>query len=177
MAKTKAEVIPLNEREISTGELAAIVGKSARWIRQLTSDGTLKQVARGKYILGDSIKTYVEYSSGGKENDGKPRLVDHKTEHERIKMEMAQLDLDEMRGNLHTTEDVQEAWGDLIVEFRKRLSALPTRLSSELSYLTDPKEIRLLMSEEITSALLNLSDYDPLNGGDRNDEGAEEADS
>lgn len=69
MAKAKAEVESLPNREISTGELAAIVGKSTRWIRQLTGEGTLKQVGRGKYILSDAVQAYIEHASGGKEED------------------------------------------------------------------------------------------------------------
>lgn len=37
MAKSKTEV-PVHDREIQTGELASIVGKSGRWIRQLTRE-------------------------------------------------------------------------------------------------------------------------------------------
>jgi hypothetical protein len=60
MAKQKAKGEALHEREILTSELGAIVGKTPQWIRQLTREGVLKQVDRGKYILGESVQAYIK---------------------------------------------------------------------------------------------------------------------
>lgn len=54
--KTKAE--SLQDREVITSELAAVVGKTPQWIRQLTRDGVLRQVGRGKYLLAEAVQAY-----------------------------------------------------------------------------------------------------------------------
>lgn len=158
-SKTKAEII--QDREVITSELAAIVGKTPQWIRQLTRDGILQQVGRGKYSLGEAVQAYIKHVEG-ESSDGKISYRDERAEHEKVKKEMAMLELEEMRKNLHTTADVQEAWGELLVSFRTRILGLPPKLSIELAYMTDAKEIRRLLDRKFEHALLELAKYDPL---------------
>ncbi|MGG4497690.1 hypothetical protein [Brevibacillus reuszeri] len=172
MAKPKVKTEQIHNRDVSTSELAMIVGKSPQWIRQLTRENVLVQVSRGKYALGDAVQAYMRHIEG-ESTDGKVSLRDEKAEHERIKKEIAQLELDEMRGNLHTTQDVQEAWADLIVEFRKRLVSLPPRLSAQFAFINDEKKIKLLLADEITTALQALAQYDPAAEGAGDDEQTE----
>lgn len=54
--------ITIHETVIKTCELAAILGKTTSWIRQLTRDGVFKQVARGKYVLAQAVQDYNEHS-------------------------------------------------------------------------------------------------------------------
>ncbi|TCZ73044.1 hypothetical protein E0485_21740 [Paenibacillus albiflavus] len=161
MAKKKTEVNPLHELEIQTGELAAIVGKSTRWIRQITSDGVLKQVGRGKYILGDAVQAYIEHASGGKEEDNKPRFIDEKTEHERIKKEKAALELEEMRGELHRAEDVQAVMNDMLAAFRQKILAIPTKLAPQIAGNGEVNVVKGMLTSALHEALTELSDYNP----------------
>lgn len=145
--------------------MASIVGKTKQWISQLTRDGVLTQVSRGKYNLADSVQAYIKHVTGVAE-EGKVSYNDEKAQHEQIKKEIAQLELEEKRKNLHTTKDVQEAWGDLLVNFRGMLMVLPPKLAGELTYMTDAKEIRFLLESRLSEALIELSKYDPLEEGE-----------
>lgn len=58
MAKPKAKTDRLQDREVSTSELAVIVGKSPQWIRKLTRDNFLIYVGRGKYMLGECVQVF-----------------------------------------------------------------------------------------------------------------------
>lgn len=151
---------------VGTSELAAIVGKTKQWISQLTRDGVLTQVSRGKYNLAESVQAYIRHVTGVAE-EGKVSYNDEKAQHEQIKKEIAQLELEEKRRNLHTTKDVQEAWGELLVNFRGMLMVLPPKLAGELTYMTDAKEIRTLLESRLTDALIELSKYDPLEEGEK----------
>lgn len=157
---------------VGTSELAAIVGKTKQWISQLTRDGVLTQVSRGKYNLAESVQAYIRHVTGVAE-EGKVSYNDEKAQHEQIKKEIAQLELEEKRKNLHTTEDILEAWGELLVNFRTMIMVLPSQLSTQLSYTTDAKQIRILLEERFTRALLELSKYDPLDKGDEPFSGGE----
>jgi hypothetical protein len=53
--------ITIHETVIQTCELAAILGSSTSWIRQLTRDGVFKQVDRGKYVLAEAVQDYNEH--------------------------------------------------------------------------------------------------------------------
>lgn len=159
MAKRNTEV-EMQNSIVGTGELAAIVGKSDRWIRQLTGEGVLSQVKRGKYILGESVQAYIEHASGGKEDKGKPRYIDEKTEHERLKKEKASLELQRLRGELHLTKDVEKLVTDMIITTKAKLQAIPTKLAPKLE--NEPativeKEIR----REINAVLESLAQFEP----------------
>ncbi|MGN7360033.1 hypothetical protein ACTHPF_27010 [Paenibacillus sp. SAF-054] len=161
MAKKKAEANKLHERVIGTGELAAIIGKSDRWVRQITGEGILKQVDRGKYNLGLSVQAYIEHVAGGREDDKRPRYMDEKTEHERIKKEKSALELAEMQGELHRSEDVEAVMNDMLGAFRQRIRAIPMRLAPELIGQSELNVIKGRLSAALDEALAELADYDP----------------
>lgn len=161
MTKKKAELNKVSEMIVQTGELAVIIGKSDRWIRQLTTDGVLKQVSRGKYYLAETIQSYAEHVAGGKEEDNKPRLVDHKTEHERIKTEKAALELAELKGELHRSDDVEMVMNDMLSRFRQKVRAIPSRVAPDIVDEQNLQVIKGKMSSAIDEALFELSNYDP----------------
>lgn len=159
MTKSKAEVA-LGELEIGTSEFAQLVGKSPRWIRQLTQDGVLAQCKRGKYKLSESLLAYIEYASGGKTDDEKKTHADVKTEHEVLKKEKTELQLQQMRGQLHSAEAVRMVMGDMILSAKAKLMSIPTRVSPMLD--GEPaKSIEQILVKEISDALSVLVDYSP----------------
>jgi phage terminase Nu1 subunit (DNA packaging protein) len=160
MGKGKAEV-PIPELEVGTGEFASIIGRSDRWVRELTKDKVLTQASRGKYKLAESIQAYIEHVSGGKEEDGKPRLVDHKTEHERIKSEKAALELARMRGELHRSEDVEAVMSDMLAAFRQKILSIPTRLAPQVAGIESVNVMKGHLTRAVHEALKELADYDP----------------
>lgn len=156
----------IHDKEISTGELASIVGKTPRWIRQLTSEGVLKQISRSKYILGPTVQAYIEYAQGGRDADNKPRLIDHKTEHERIKAEKAALQLAQLRGELHSAADVEAVMNTMLTAFRQKILAIPTKLAPQLVGIDDAGKVKALLTKDLHEALSDLSNYDPEMFGD-----------
>ncbi len=146
---------------ITTSELGRVVGKTKQWINQLTRDGVLKQVDRGKYNLAESIQAYAEYISGGKEEDNKPRYIDHKTEHERIKSEKAALELAQIRGEMHAAADVEEVMNNMLTAFRQKILSIPTKLAPQLTGMDDVNTIKSRLTKDLHEALTELSNYDP----------------
>ncbi|MEN1985271.1 hypothetical protein [Paenibacillus hubeiensis] len=146
---------------IGTNELAACIGKTKQWVAQLTRDGVLTQVARGKYELASTMQAYIRHVTGTAE-EGKISLAEEKAAHEQIKKEMAMLELQKLRGDLHTTGDVLDAWGELVVAFRERLQGLPPRIAGTVAHMNDEKEVRIKLETLIDEALTELAKYDPL---------------
>lgn len=160
MAEAKKKKINIADMEISTSDLAAIVGKTSRWIRNLTAEGSLKQSSRGKYILSEAIQAYIEHVTGGSKGDGKLTYTDHKTEHERIKSQKAALELAEKQGNLHSTDDIRAVMGEMIITAKTKLLAIPPRVSLKLD--KEPSTVvEQVLNQEITAALAGLTEYNP----------------
>ena len=57
--KTRIEA----EAEVSTTELAAILGVTARRVQQMAQDGTIIPVRRGYFQLGDAVQRYINFIS------------------------------------------------------------------------------------------------------------------
>jgi hypothetical protein len=138
-----------------------MLGKSTRWIRQLTQDKALRQVSRGKYNLADSVQAYIVYMAGGREEDGKPRFIDHKTEHERIKTEISSLELVVMRNDLLAAQDVKAVMNDMLTVCRQRISSIPTKIAPQLIGIDDVNTIKSRLSKEIHEVLTELSNFNP----------------
>jgi phage terminase Nu1 subunit (DNA packaging protein) len=159
-AKTKGEQI--HEQVILTNELGKIIGKTPQWIRQLTRDNVLLQSGRGKYKLAESIQAYIEHVQGGKQEDNRPRFIDEKTQHEKIKRQKAELELAKMRGELHTSEDVEAVMRDMLTAFRQKILSIPTKLAPQLIEISDQNTVKVLLTNELHDALAELSDYNPV---------------
>lgn len=160
MPKNKAEVIELVDQEIGTSELAKLVGKSDRWIRQLTSQGILTQCGRGKYKLGITLAAYIEHMAGGKAGDEKLSHADVKAEHEMLKKEKTELQLQQMRGDLHSSNDVRALMGEMILSAKSKLLSIPVRVSTQLEGESS-KSIEKKLNDEINNVLSVLADYNP----------------
>lgn len=152
---------------VSTSELSIILGKSSQWITALTREKKLSQVSRGTYVLPEAVQDYVSHIEGQASNG--INISDEKAEHEQIKKKIAALELQEMMNNLHHTDDVQQAWSLLLINFRKHLLTLPVKMSTALAG-RDEREIMTILQKEIEFALMGLSTFDPLKGVESYDE-------
>jgi phage terminase Nu1 subunit (DNA packaging protein) len=161
VAKPKGAAELFQNQEVITSELAAILGKTPQGIRQLTRDKVLVQSGRGKYVLGESVQAYIEHTQGGKEETDKPRFIDEKTDHERIKKERAALELARMRGEMHMAEDVEAVMSDMLAAFRQKILSVPTRLAPQLAGIEEINVIKGHLTRAMHEALSELSDYDP----------------
>ena len=61
MAETRLKIDA--EAEVSTTELAAILGVTARRVQQMAQDGTIIPVRRGYFQLGDAVQRYINFIS------------------------------------------------------------------------------------------------------------------
>ncbi|AJK27725.1 hypothetical protein ABNB59_19620 [Paenibacillus larvae] len=150
----------IHEKEVLTSELAAIIGKSPQWVRQLTREKVLEQVNRGKYVLSEAVQAYIKHVEGESGN-GKISYRDEKAEHERIKKEKAALELAVMKGELHRAEDVRAEMADMLTSFRSRILGIPTKLGPQLLNISELADVTGILTKEMRSALTTLADYDP----------------
>ena len=151
------------EEKILTHELAAIFGCSPRWINQLTTNGLLTQVERGRYQLGSTIREYIASikQQAEEKDEEETDLRAEQTLLTRANRKMAELELAVMNGKLHRSEDVQSIMNEMLTSFRSRLLAIPARISPEVAAATDAMVVQQMIKGEIYDALSELSEYDP----------------
>ena len=103
-----------------------------RRVRQLRDEGVLVEKAPGLYELKSSVVRYISYLRKG---SGKTNLNDERAMLTRAKREAADMENEERRGNLHSTEEIEKGLTAMCLNMRGRFSALPAKLSGELSQM------------------------------------------
>ena len=158
MANTKIT----SETEVSSSELACVLGITGRNIRQLVEDGQLEKVD-GRFILSDSVQRYVAFKSKRDKDDEEKRLEKTRLTADvtmtASKAQIAKMEADELRGKMHRSEDVAAMTEDLIYTIRGSLMALPGRLAVDVATVTTPAEAAEIIRKEVHALMRELANY------------------
>lgn len=161
---------------IDTAFLADLFDLTERRIQQLSTepDPVLTTIKKGKnnyYDLIPAIKKYIAYlkdlingKSAKQEHLTKEGArLDAEIRYKNTKAETAELQLKELSGQMHRSEDVEAVVSELVFAIRGMLVSIPNRCSADLADMEDANEISQLLSEEINQVLeqLSLFQYDP----------------
>ena len=120
---------------VNQKELAQCLGISSRRVRQLREEGLfhLSKVEKG-YNLEKSIQEYIEYKvnaeTGRRASISKEEV---QAEHEEVKMKISLLKLRKLRRELHEAADVENFLTEMLLRFRNRLLAVPSKLAMEVA--------------------------------------------
>lgn len=164
-----AKVDAFANQEVSSGPLAAMLGKSPQWIRMLTKDGVLQKTPNGKYKLGETVHAYIAYVTGEAQDEKGPKKSEIEREIAEIKRDESRIRLQTLQGEVHTAEDVTAIMGDMITTARQKVLGIASRMAPKLA--NEPAAvIEQRLREELTAALSALTAYDPAlfegKGGD-----------
>ncbi|MCM1439170.1 MAG: hypothetical protein NC131_08205 [Roseburia sp.] len=179
------------ETEVSTSELACVLGITGRRIRQLAEDGQLERVSQGRFNLADAVQRYIAGLSRETTSAEEAKLERAKRQSEATlkmsKAEIARLEMKELQGKMHRSEDVAAMTEDLIYTIRSALMALPGRLAVDVCSAQSPAEASEIIRKEAALVMQELAAYrydpkkyeervrerrswDSLNGRDDDDE-------
>ncbi|AOY76791.1 hypothetical protein [Clostridium formicaceticum] len=91
---------------VSSGVLADLFSLTDKRVRQLSEEGILVKVKRGRYSLADSVKNYIIHIKTNQDiqdskNEAELDLEKEKALHEKTKREITELKLAAMRGEMH----------------------------------------------------------------------------
>lgn len=134
--------------------VAQWLGLTERRIRQMRDAGILQEARPGLYDMKAAVQAYLAYLRNGTDD-----LNQQRAELTRAKKELAVLELDEKKGNLHRTEDIETAMTAMLMNFRTKIMSLPAKLAKTLAAMNDNAEIYDLLKKETDEALDELSDY------------------
>lgn len=141
----------LADKEVTTTQLASVLGLTARRVRQLTQDGVVTSSSPGKYILADAVQAYIgSVSRGGltKEEAEEAKKIERvKAKAEATlktsKAKIAQAEAKELSGQMHRSEDVAAMTSELmsIITRRCRLSSA-MKSSAAIGGSSNPRDLR-----------------------------------
>jgi phage terminase Nu1 subunit (DNA packaging protein) len=152
---------------VSSSVLANLFGITTRRIRQLEDDGVIEKASRGRYKLTENIQKYIIYIKASQElkkDNEDENKIDYDMEHallERRRREKLDIEIAQIRGTMHKSEDVEKVMNDMLANCRSKLLALPSKVAPRLIAREDIGELQDILQIEILEALSELSNYEP----------------
>jgi len=134
-----------------------------RNVRLLRDKGVLTEYKPGLYDLQTVTVQYINFLR--QKNPEAEDKVDYNTERAKLvraKRESEELELQVRKNELHTTEDIEKALTDMLVNFRTKLMAIPAKLSPIMAKKKHQTEIFKLMKAAIDETLEELADFDKI---------------
>lgn len=151
----------------SSRVIAQVFGVSSKRVQQMTADGILETVETPKgrrYEFAATVQRYIRHLSDKANRRGTPEgLEEQKLEAEvrlkEAKAEEAELALDELRGSLHRSEDVEAVTTDHVLLLRSMLLAMPGRLAVDCAQARTAAEASERLRREVNDILARLAEY------------------
>ena len=158
----------LAENLVSTQYMAQYFQVSTRRVEQLKAEGIIK--GQGKPTKYDFIPTgmaYIKYLSdkanGREKKEAISKIEEEKLRAEadikRAKADCAKLELAELQGKLHKSEDVEAIITDHVLYFRSMLMAMPGKLAVDCAACKTAAEAAERIKQEVYFVLNALADY------------------
>ncbi len=144
-------------------ELAEILDLSERHIRRLAEENIMVKNGQGKYLLLESLQSYISYLS--LKNSGDEDLKDQKTreEIEKIKKdtELKEIKIQELTNQLHPASVVKEVMTTMLTNIKGKFLSLPNKLAPSIIGCENLAEIQEKVLDGIVDILNELSEYNP----------------
>ena len=142
---------------VNAKTMAKIMDLSERRINQLVTEGVIVKDSDGQYNVMQVIIDYSKNKSGIKSG------VNYELEHallEKAKRETAEIELAELKGEMHRADDVKELLAGMIMNCRNKLLSMPMAVAVRLTGQKDPNAIIDILTKEVKIALNELAEYD-----------------
>lgn len=155
---------------VGTNEMTKLLGISAQRIRQLTEENVIPcEVVKGarRFDQYAATQAYIGYLNSRISSKTTQETVDEKEAAEArlkaAKATIAELELAELEGRMHSAEDVEFFTSDIVIIFRQLLLAMPGQLAVDIAAaLTDVKDapkVSSLIKSAVTQMLDEVAAY------------------
>lgn len=156
------------DTEVTTTEVAAMFGKTARRIQQLTQDGVLVPSRRGRFRIADVIQQWVDHAVGDGESEeelerARVKRAVHDARLKEAKASIESMRAEELKGTMHRADDVKVLTEDMIYTVRSALMALPGRVAVDAHSAGTAAEAAAVITREVHKIMRELAayEYDP----------------
>jgi phage terminase Nu1 subunit (DNA packaging protein) len=173
------------ENAQSADVLAKLLDITERRVRQLSAEGIIPKVARGRYEMVGAVRGYIRYLRD-LSLKGEVGPADYGIERARLvkaKADLAEMEASQMRGELLPAPDVKRAWTDIVALMRARLLVLPDKIAPVVHETTSIAQAKDVIKKAVFEVLTEIATTDVeviphIEGNDcTNDDGDERAES
>ncbi len=148
---------------LSTNRIADLVGMDRRTVRRRLRNLTpVRQGVANTYPSDVALALVFSDPDQDPDEDGKViNLNNERAKLARAQTEKAVLEVDALRGRLIPEDEVIEQGQRMVVAFRNRALAIPSKLAPEMVLAETEAEARAALQLAIHEALDEISDYRP----------------
>lgn len=141
----------------NTGELAKLLNITQRRVNQLAEEKIITRQPEGDFVLPEAIAEFYSFKF---QSDEAIDFMAEKALHEKAKRELAELELQKRRNEVHDAADVELVMTDMLTNLRSQLLGLPAKMAPQLAN-RDKDYIDQTLTDEIYARMTELSDYTP----------------
>lgn len=116
----------------------------------------------GLYELQPSVTAYINYIRKDTDNDESINYNTERAKLVKVKRESEEIELSIKRKELHKADEIEKVMVDMLLKFKSRLMAMPSKLSPIMAKKTDKTEIFKIIKNNVYDALNELSDFENL---------------
>ena len=153
----------------STQAIAKLFGITTRMVEYLKTEGIIQGEGKPiKYDLIPTVQAYIQYlrekTNGkikpGDDQQNESAKLEGEARIKQAKAEIAELQLKELRGEMHKAEDVQTIMTDHVLMVRSMLMGLPNKLAVDVAGVKNTAEVAEIIKKEVYFILHELSNYE-----------------
>lgn len=150
--------------------IAKLFGVTDRRVQQLAKEGIIPAANTRpyKFDLLPTVQAYIKYLSdkaNGKEQKSTDTVqaeadkLRAEADLKQSKAKIAEMQLNELEGKMHRSEDVEAMTNDLVYTIRSMVMALPGRLAMDIVQVSNANEASALIRAECNKVLNELASY------------------
>ena len=153
---------------VSTKIAAKFLNLSDERIRQLSEEGFLEAERVGrlwKYDLIPTVNTYLEYwKNKAKAADAnltdEQRKLKADADWKEARADIEEMKRDELKGQMHSSDDVRKVTLDMVMAVRAALLAIPGMCAVDCANAQTPAETSGIIKNVVNDILNSLADYE-----------------
>lgn len=156
-AKITAETV------VTSAELGVVLGLTSRMVQIHAQNGVIHTTGKNAYPLAASVQEYIKFLGKSVPNEEDIKLERARRMSEAqlkaSRATIAKMQAEELKGNMHRSEDVAALTEDLIYTIRSALIALPGRLAMDVAAASTPAEASEIIRKEVYVVMRELASY------------------
>lgn len=150
--------------------IARLFGVTERRVQQLAKEGVIPAAQTRPYMfdLLPTVQAYIKHlreQANGKEQKSADTVqaeadkLRAEADLKQSKAKIAEMQLNELEGKMHRSEDVEAMTNDLVYTVRSMIMALPGRLAMDIVQAASAAEASALIRAECNKVLNELAGY------------------
>ncbi len=143
-------------------EVAEHLDLSVKRISELIRDGVLpSKMGRSPLNIDVCRHAYISYLrklGGYNKRSGTGDMAEEKTKLTAAQARKAELEVEEMEGNLIPSQLVEDTWNSYVSNARAKLLGLPSRIAHQVITVEKYADAELIIKEQVHEALVELAE-------------------